>query len=286
MHRIVIGLILMGVVPAYGQSNQTWIEAKSTQYSIFYVQRYSQDVTFVRRWLNFTERTMRRKYNLPRHGFEVSVFLEPEPTSYAGVGKAVIFSGSTEATIIYLTPSARAWSEARRQGRTTNVGAPYDAHHHAKTLVHEYITLAHQRITTDKPRGFYYYSAPSWFVQGLEEYDGFFHSSSRNRTLGYARLLEYTDANLREAFNCCQTLSNHPAISSSRPYVGGTLILRFLADTFGEEVHLNLLKSPQPTLHQALAGELRANGYSYSRMWREFRSWFRDRTTELSPPVP
>lgn len=96
---------------------------------------------------------MRRKYGLSSHGYEVDVYLEPASTGYAGVGQATDFSGGDWATIHYMTPSAPEWAEARRQGRTTGLGRPFNRHYHAETL--EYITLARERVTREKPEGLY-----------------------------------------------------------------------------------------------------------------------------------
>ena len=47
--------------------------------------------------------------------------------------------------------------------------------------------LAHHRVAQSKARGFAYYSAPEWRLQGLQKYDAVFHSTEANRTTTYAR---------------------------------------------------------------------------------------------------
>jgi hypothetical protein len=42
----------------------------------------------------------------------------------------------------------------------------------APQYLNEYITILQDLTSRAKPQGFTYYSAPSWFVQGLEAYDG------------------------------------------------------------------------------------------------------------------
>ena len=61
-------------------SNQRWLEARSQQYTIYYVDQYSADVPLVRNVLDNTESLMRDKYGVSNHGHDVAVYLEPEPT--------------------------------------------------------------------------------------------------------------------------------------------------------------------------------------------------------------
>ena len=52
----------------------------------------------------------------------------------------------------------------------------------AKLVMHEYSTVLLDRITRAKKAGWSFFSGPSWFVQGYEEYLGLMLSSPRNRT--------------------------------------------------------------------------------------------------------
>ena len=258
-------------------SDQAWLEATSRQYTIHYVDEYRQDIPFVRRCLNAADRLMREKYGINSHGYEVYVYLEPAPTGYAGVGRAVIFTwGSNDneqrfATIHYMTPSAPAWEEARRQGSTTSIGRPFDDHYHAKTLMHEYVTVGHQAAKRSKESG--WDDAPSWFVQGLEEYDGLFHTTPENRTDGFGMLLAHADQRLREEIHCCRSLGQ-PTFGTSDPYFGGTLILRFLAEAYGEDIHAAVLRSREPTFSAALKTELESRGTTIQEGFTAMQAWF------------
>ena len=141
---------------------------------------------------------------------------------------------------------------------------PLDRAFPAHTLVHEYITVAQERVTREKPRGFYYYSAPSWFVQGLEEYEGIFNSTETNRTATSSRLFDYVDSN---SFYCCP-------FGTSNVYNGGALAMKFLADQFGSAFHVALLKSPQSTFEEALTQELADHGTTVPTMFDDFKRWF------------
>ena len=255
---------------------QTWLQKESTQYTIYYVSEYAEDVEFVRAWLDHTERLMLEKYGLQRHGYHISVYLHPAPARRAGVGLAALLCCSQNTgEIHYLTPSAPAWEEAQRNGSRTSLGMPFDDDYHAAVLVHEYITVGYTRISADKPRGFRYYSAPAWFYQGLEQYDGTFHSTEANRTAGYERLLDHADRNLRGKIYCCRTLDlERQTFGSSDVYNGGNLLMKFMADQYGEEFHVDLLKSEQPTFTQALEEELALRGQTVSGTFDDLQQWF------------
>ena len=167
-------------------TGQTWLEEDNGQYTIFYVKEYEQDVEFVRTWMDHAEGLMLEKYGLSEHGYDISVYLPPAPTRHAGRGRATIITNPSTniGEIHYMTPSAPAYGN----GTLGSLQLPAEDYH-AKTLVHEYVTVGQERLTLNKTGGFYYYSAPPWFVEGLEEYDGQFHSTESNRTRGYELLL-------------------------------------------------------------------------------------------------
>ena len=257
-------------------TGQTWLAEDNGQYTIYYTQEYEQDVEFVRTWMDHTESLMLDKYGLRRTGFDISIYLHPAPASGAGVGLATLVCCSDgTGEIHYLTPSAPAWEELQRRGATTSLGAPFDDDYHAAVLIHEYITVGYQRISDDKSRGFRYYSAPAWFYQGLEQYDGTFHSTEANRTTGYERLLDHADRHLRDKIYCCRTLDpDIQSFGSSDVYNGGMFLMKFMADQYGREFHVDLLKSQQPTFAEALADELALRDRTVSEAFEDFQRWF------------
>ena len=251
-----------------------WLEEDNGQYTIYYVQEYEQDVEFVRTWMDRAERLMLDKYGLQRHGYDISVYLPPAPTSYAGRGLSTLVCCRSDGTgeIHYLTPSAPAYGEGSLG--TLRLSAN---DYHSKTLVHEYVTVAHQRVSENKPRGFSYYSAPSWFYQGLEEYDGMFHSTESNRTTGYERLLDYAEKSLQGTFY---------NFGSSSPYFGGLLLQTFLVEQYGEDIHLDLLTSEQPTFDLALDEQLARHGRTASEAFEDFQRWFQAKLSGGIGTVP
>ena len=247
-------------------AQQPWLTEDNGQYTIYYVREYEQDVEFVRGWMDHTESLMLSKYDLQRTGFHISIYLHPAPTNRAGVGLATLLCCSSgTGQIHYMTPSAPAWEEAQKRGTTTSLGEPFDDDYHAAVLIHEYITVGYQRISDDKSRGFRYYSAPAWFYQGLEQHDGMFHSTEANRTTGYERLIDYAGIRLRDAFY---------SFGSSDVYNGGALLMKFMADQYGEGFHVDLLKSQQPTFAQALDKEFAERDRTVSEAYDDFERWF------------
>jgi hypothetical protein len=167
-------------------ANQTagaqWIEAKSAHYSIFYQSGYERDAEFTRMWLDRAEDLLKEKYGVAFRGFYVAFYLHPAPMETANLGLANLrccsngANGVKNGVISYLAPSAPAWKGY--QG-LTSLGLPKDDHYHAKIIMSEYITIGHYVVQESriKTGGWRYNSAPAWFVQGLQEYDGIFHTT-------------------------------------------------------------------------------------------------------------
>ena len=110
----------------------------------------------------------------------VHIYLHPRPTPKASESTATIVSGVRNdryfAKVHILTPSAYG------SGSRTNVGEPRDDSYFFKTLVHEYSTVALERLRRSEP-GWSFFSAPRWFYQGYEEYLALTRSSEKARTV-------------------------------------------------------------------------------------------------------
>ena len=65
-------------------------------------------------------------------------------------------------------------------------------------------------------------------MQGLQEYDGIFHTTDLNREVTKAKLLEWARNN-SSVFTCCS-----PNLGISNVYNGGATFMAFLAAQFGE----------------------------------------------------
>jgi hypothetical protein len=256
----VLGVLL----PLLGQGAATdWIRAQHPTYTIFYEHGYEADRDFTAIWMDRTESLMQSKYGVTDTGRQVSFYLYTIPNPRADVGHAQIDTTGNVSTIHYLAPSAPTWKTTTK---TTSLGLPYDQNFHAKVIISEYIPLAHRAVQATRTGGWRYYDAPSWVSQGLQEYDGFFHSTEFNRTTAFAKMREFGSANL-ENFSCCD--NDLPQIADT--YNGGALVMAYLAERFGEDVHVRLLRSTQPTF--ALALKQQTGVVDVESLFGDFRHW-------------
>lgn len=142
--------------------------------------------------------------------------------------------------------------------------------YHAKVLMSEYIPIGHYAVQDSRSTaGWQYYSAPQWFVQGLQEYDGIYHTTETNRTRTADTLMKWARQN-EGRFACCTK-----GIEVEDAYNGGAAFMVFLAAEFGEGIHERLLRSGARTFDQALASETKP--YSPSELVSRFRTWVADR---------
>lgn len=187
----------------------------------------------------------------------IDVCLQPQPTEEAGEGQALLRTSSNDgvynAEIQMLTPSAH------RSGATSSVGEPMDEHYIFRNLVHEYSTIVLDRLTQEKPRGWRFFSAPSWFVQGYEEYLGLMLSSERNHRITaqkYRSLARSDPSRVTAEFE------------AKSPYIDGAMLLWFLHDTYGKEQIHALLRSDAPDFWSAVEEVLSKDKKALHEAWR------------------
>jgi hypothetical protein len=252
-----------------------WAEAKSAHYSVFYQSGFENDANFTRTWLDRAEELLKQKYGVPFSGFRISFYLYPVPTQNADVGVANLrccsngSNGEKTGTISYLSPSAPMWTNAGR----TSLGLPKDDNYHAKVIMSEYITVGHYVVQESRAKtgGWRYYSAPNWFVQGLQEYDGIFHTTDANSEATKAALFAWARNN-PHAFECCAS-----GLTISNAYNGGATFVAFLAVQFGEGVHARLLQDTASTFDEALENQTRP--YRLNELFEKFRAWLAETAT-------
>jgi len=250
--------------------NAQWTEIKSPNYSIFRQAGYEKDAEFARTWLDRAESLLKKKYGVPFRGYQIKVYLYPEPTSKANTGTANLQccspgSGEQKTGVIsFLAPSSAAWRDF--QGRTS-LRLPKDENYQAKVLMSEYITVGHYAVQDSRVKtgGWRYYSAPQWVVQGLQEYDGIFHTTDYNRETAGAALLDWAKSHAG-VFTCCTS-----GLQISEVYNGGAAFMAFLAAEFGEEIHAKLLLDESPTFAEALERQTRP--YSLPALFAKFQAW-------------
>jgi hypothetical protein len=254
---IVLGLCL----PEYAQ----FIESKAANYSVFYPSGYDKDLEFARTWLDRAETVLRQKYGVAFAGYHVDVYLYPEPNERANTGTANLkcCSGKT-GVISFLAPSAPIWKDFHG---LTSLRLPKDENYQAKVLMSEYITVGHYIVQDHRAKagGWRYYSAPNWFVQGLQEYDGIFHTTDANRETTGAALLAWAKSH-PDAFKCCES-----GLQISDVYNGGAAFVAFLAAQYGESVHARLLRDDSATFMAALENQIQPD--SLQELFVKFQGW-------------
>jgi hypothetical protein len=109
---------------------------------------------------------------------------------------------------------------------TTAVGEPMDENYIFKNLVHEYSTILLEQMTLAKPTGWNFYGAPSWFVQGYEEYLGLTLSSEHSRNVTFPK---YRDLHRQDRNRVTR------AFEVKNPYLDGPVLVEFLHESYGKE---------------------------------------------------
>jgi hypothetical protein len=225
--------------------------------------------------LDAAEALMGTKYHVVPGRYRISVHLLYQPENdidarQSGQNRCCSTDdqGRRTGTIFLLGPSAALW---RERPLVSSLGLPKEGEdYHAKVLMSEYIPIGHYAVQDSRPAGGWtYYSAPQWFVQGLQEYDGIYHTTETNRTRTADALMTWARQNA-DRFACCTK-----GIELADAYNGGAAFMAFLAAEYGEGVHERLLRSGSATFHEALAGETKP--YSQSELFGRFRKWVADR---------
>lgn len=198
---LVVAAVATLLFPTLHRAQSTWLESKSTHYSVFYQKGFERDLDFTRYWMDAAEQLMKSKYGVTPEHYFLSVYLLPEPAEGIDVvrsgenrcckeSSAGVFTG----TIKLLTKSASVWKSSNLK---SSLGLPKEGEDfHSKVLMSEYIPIGHYAAQDARPPGGWeYYSAPEWFVQGLQEYDAIFHTTDHNRTVTSRQLLEWAKRN-------------------------------------------------------------------------------------------
>jgi hypothetical protein len=242
----------------------------SAYYAILAREGAEADIAFARRWMDAAEKLMAAKYHVVPDRYHMSVALLARPendidTTVSGQNRccATDSQGRKTGTIFLLGPSAAIWKE---RPLLSSLGLPKDGEdYHAKVLMSEYIPVGHQAVQDSRRSGGWsYYSAPQWFVQGLQEYDAIYHTTDTNRTQTAARLMTWARQN-DARFACCAK-----GIELGDPYNGGAAFMAFLTGEFGEGIHERILRNGASAFSDALAAETKR---SQAELLTRFRTW-------------
>lgn len=195
----------------------------------------------------------------------VTVHLCAEPNEHASVGQANVVTswsgGKCTADIHLLAPSAHPDPNKPGAGRTM-AGDPFDAAYCQRVLVHEYSTVFIESLTRRKSKGWSFYEAPAWFVQGIEEYFGTTYSTA------YARektLPAYIRQTKEQSLVSCDF-----GLDVRSPYVAGPTLTAFMFEQYGREKLVALLRSEEQSFGKAARREL---GVTVEQFYESFSKW-------------
>lgn len=249
-------------------NNSNWVAMSKHDYTICYGSQYGIDADLVEEWVDQSLSIGLEKYGIPSmtksgRPLKVTIFLPWSYTSYTRPGMVTNLCCQSRYTdraeyhaeIHYFTPSL--WTPPLG-GLRYPTGRDYHAHY----VVHEMLNLLHYSLEDGS------YRMPSWLREGLAEYDGYFYTTEWNRTVAIDRLVDRVHSQHREEIFCCQTLrAERQTISTTSRYYGSAVIVMFLAEKFGEEIHGRFFEDE--------LGELiHRRGLEVDVVFQEFVAWF------------
>ena len=233
-------------------------------YTVCYDQGYRADAEFVRDVLNPASGRFRARYGPSTTPVEFKLYAQPG--ELARPGRATAVGGRSGLTIHIMARSAPAMQGAC----CTVLGFPYQSdEYQIKLLTHEYSTAFQHNFP-----GFY--SKPSWFHQGLQEYEGFFAVGSPD-VWRLAAEKTYND----NSISCGQGLMGE-GLTITDHYTAGATYFRYLADRFGEQIHIDMIRDGRANASQILAD---LTGETPCETFDHFRNWMYEEYG-LGEPVP
>ena len=254
-------------------------------------------MAFVERWVVHAKELLRTKYQVTdlqnpygQSDLHVSIMLLPQSDDNADTGTTRFrccydtsgesHSNGSFARIPYLTPSHKDWDRSSTWGA---LGRPTNDYH-AKNIVHEVIHAG--QFTIYGYRG----TAPQWVQEGLAEYEGMFNANEYDKTAVLDSLARYVHDRIPDSiFLATSPGSGAPSITTSDVYFGGSLILKYLADRFGEDIHNRLVRHTHATFDEVMAAEFEVAGTTAPEVVNDLQAWLGQRRGEGTPtpkPLP
>lgn len=279
------GTLLAVLIASAAMAGEEWRELAGPAWTMRYPPGYEKDAReldgLMRKTLDAltvefaAEEPARLLKNLTCH-----IYVHGAPTSQAGVGVITLqttFDGMTcRAELHLLAPSEHP------QSARTSLDEPMDAAYFHKNLAHEYGTILLEFIARNKPSGWRFTSAPSWFIQGYEEYLGFFCASEHSRTVTYpkCRKLVASDPSRVGLLVTTRGDAKSHSIECRDPYNDGAVLLTFMHETWGRERVQAILKSQQDTFEAAAEEAL---GVDASKLYARWVRWIAAKPPESQP---
>ena len=251
-------------------------EYREGRYTICYSGTYPEDLEFVDEWVSRTFDLGFEKYGVatPMYGddrFYLTVYLPGVSTKLTWQGKVQMpccfRDGDTvHAEVHYLTPSA--WKGHALGG----LGQPpkyYHAHYITHEVIHFFQWACCQLAARDNG-----YSAPTWLTEGMAESDGYRHTTVYNRSTAIRKLHQRMREREADSIIYGRTLLSEPGVLSEQGitvtsiYWAGGWIMNYLANRYGDRIHVELL-------HQPMADVLATYGTTVEQLFSDLEHEYR-----------
>ena len=173
------------------------------------------------------------------------------------------------AEIHYLTPSA--WRGELLGG----LGQPPE-YYHPHYITHEAVHFFQYACcrTEARARG---YRPPSWITEGMAESDGYRHTTEYSRSTGIEKLNKRVLEREVDSVVYGQNLLSEQALVVSSVYWAGGWVMNYLAERYGDEIHVEMLGHNLPEI-------LSKRGTSIERTFHEMAALVRSMRPEVSQP--
>jgi len=242
-----------------------YIEYREGRFTICYSPDYPDDLDFVAPWVSRAFDLGAEKYRVlrPTYGgnpFYLTVYLpgaETALTSQGLVRMACCYpdgEGTTHAEIHYLTPAV--WEGDVLGG----LGQPPE-YYHPHYLTHETVHFFQWACCRDDANADGY-RWPTWLTEGMAESDGYRHTTEYSRTTAVALLRQRVRDHELDGAIYGENLSGDRVLAVPSVYWAGGWVMNHLADTYGDEIHLDLLRRP-------LADVLQAHGTTIGQLFHD-----------------
>jgi hypothetical protein len=252
-----------------GQAKTEWLVTQSGRFRIFYRHSFEDAATRVGILLNIARVNLLKEFPSRALAEELDavdfrVYLYAKRTRHADEVKTSIVTevqaGTYCATLHLYGPTARR-QDAAPSGKTRGGELLH-------LLVHEVSAVVLDLFTRTKKEGWGFFQAPTWFVQGYEEYLGRTLSGTAIRA---AFVGPHLKEKLREAGRVRLTKSEGGwSFSAKDVYGDGAILLLFLHETFGKERVQAILASEAKTFSEAVTGTL---GITWEALFDRWTEW-------------
>ena len=238
--------------PDPGAGPDCSLQIAGNEFIVCYIDGYKADAEITRDIVNEARAKFVVKYGRPAR-MSLQIKLYDEPTDSVRRGRTY-YDGSA---IHFLTPSSPSADSCCSQlGLRFN-----ETDYHRSTITHEYFHAFHDALNVVAS-----WRWGGWFREGIAHHEGV-TAMTQDRWRSVAEIV-YRDRTI----SCGQSFDGAEQIVVTEVYWGGALLMRFLGDTFGEDVDRRLLLSSRMDVAHAITDELPA-GQTPCGLFDEFRAW-------------